>query len=312
MLERLKIKIHKLIYVYFEVEKLNARKQVLTYAILLILIITLSAASSLADVPTVVQLTSKQEGTNTVLVLNIRHANPSQSHYVDTVEIEINEKLTRLTLDSQNDQTFKYEYNAGTLDSSASIMARVRCTLHGWSDWTNLSTPTTTSQSTITSTHTTSTTQTTATSTTTTQTTSTTSTTTPPPSSATFTRAEINLIAQISFGIAVIAGAILALKRKLKIHHRLMTIVIFLNAVTIIVVMGPSMVNIISQPSKNITTTTVVTVVHGIVGIVAEAIGVASLYKRLKHRKAWMKLLFSFWMVSLVLGIIIYIQFYMS
>jgi hypothetical protein len=91
-----------------------------------------------------------------------------------------------------------------------------------------------------------------------------------------------------------------------------MTIVTFLNAITIIVVMGPSMVNLISQPSKNINTTTMVTVVHGIIGAVAEAIGVASLYKRLKHRKAWMKVLFSLWMISLVLGIIIYVTFYMS
>jgi hypothetical protein len=303
---------HKLIHIYLRVEKLNVGKSFLIYTILFTLIITLSAAPSLADVPTVVQLTSRQEGTNTILVLKIRHANPSQSHYVNTVEIEINGNPISLTLNPQNSQTFEYEYNAGTLDSSANVRARAHCTLHGWSDWTNFSTSTTTSQSTTTSTPTTSTTQTTTTSTTTTQMTSTTSTTTPPSSSITFTRAEINLIAQISFGIAVIVGAILALKRKLKIHHKLMTIIIFLNAVTIIIVMGPSMVNIISQPSKNITTTTVVTVVHGIVGMMAEVIGVASLYKRLKHRKAWMKLLFSFWMISLVLGIIIYIQFYMS
>lgn len=106
--------------------------------ILLFLLSLCSTAVLLADVPTVLEIEATMEGGDTVLDLEIRHSSPSSTHYVDMIEVEINERLDRLTdIEPQTSTTFTYGHNIGTVGYET-IRARAHCTVHGWSAWVHM------------------------------------------------------------------------------------------------------------------------------------------------------------------------------
>jgi hypothetical protein len=91
-----------------------------------------------ADVPTVVELELETRGEDTVLVIRVRHSSPSQTHYVDEIEVEVDGKVEKIERDSQSATTFTVEH---TVDSEAAdIRVRAHCTNHGWSRWKSLET----------------------------------------------------------------------------------------------------------------------------------------------------------------------------
>jgi hypothetical protein len=91
-----------------------------------------------ADVPTVVELELETRGEDTVLVIRVRHSSPSQTHYVDEIEVEVDGKVGKIERDSQSATTFTVEH---TVDSEAAdIRVRAHCTNHGWSRWKSLET----------------------------------------------------------------------------------------------------------------------------------------------------------------------------
>lgn len=87
-----------------------------------------------ADVPSVFGLTREVEGGGTTLVVEVRHNDPSSTHYINTVEIDVDGKVDRKTnLTPQTATTFKLRY---PVDAGAKkIQVRVNCNVHGWSPW---------------------------------------------------------------------------------------------------------------------------------------------------------------------------------
>ena len=91
-----------------------------------------------ANVPTVIELQLESRGEETVLVIQARHSSPSQGHYVDSVEVDIDGTVEKIELDPQSETTFTVEH---TVDPKAvDIRARAHCTNHGWSQWKSLQT----------------------------------------------------------------------------------------------------------------------------------------------------------------------------
>jgi len=238
-----------------------------------------------ANVPTIVQTTISQKGTDTIITLNINHLNPYSAHYVDTIEVEINGVVQKIeNLQPQDKESFSYEYNAGNA-SLSTVKVRAHCTLHGWSDWNSLSIPTTTTTAT---------------------------TSTPQSTEIVFTLATINLSVQIILMAAIVIGVILAKKRKFKIHHNFMTVLILINAITVITIMGPSLVSLLGHPSKTLTLATTMSMIHGLLGGVTEVLGLILIFKKLRNLKIWMKTMLTLWSTTFILGTGLYIIFYMS
>ena len=103
------------------------------------------AVTVFADVPMVQKIDVTKDGEITILNFQIRHGSPSTNHYIDIIEVEINERLeptrTRINdLEPQTSTVFSYEYNIGTVQYE-SIKVRVHCNIHGWSSWTSLEVP---------------------------------------------------------------------------------------------------------------------------------------------------------------------------
>jgi desulfoferrodoxin (superoxide reductase-like protein) len=90
-----------------------------------------------ADVPTVQSLRVETRGSQTVLVMEVRHAQPSSTHYIDTVEVQVGDAtIVMNNLGSQTDAVFTVERVLES--SSGAIRARAHCNLHGWSQWRQL------------------------------------------------------------------------------------------------------------------------------------------------------------------------------
>jgi len=86
-----------------------------------------------ADVPSVLELTVEEEGTDFFLTLEIRHGSPSTNHYVDVIEIEIDGKVEKVDdLEPQKSTIFTYKYNLGKTQPKK-IKVRAHCNVHGWS-----------------------------------------------------------------------------------------------------------------------------------------------------------------------------------
>lgn len=89
----------------------------------------------LANIPTVLNIEATKEGADTALSIEISHSSPSSTHYVDMIEVEVNERLDRVSnLEPQTTTTFTYEHNVGTVEYET-IRVRAHCTDHGWSPW---------------------------------------------------------------------------------------------------------------------------------------------------------------------------------
>jgi len=90
------------------------------------------------DVPTVIKIEALKEGGKTIFEIEIRHSSPSSSHYVDVIEVEVNERLDRVTdLEPQTSTTFMYKHDIGSVQYG-NIRVRVHCNIHGWSGWESL------------------------------------------------------------------------------------------------------------------------------------------------------------------------------
>jgi len=102
--------------------------------IVLVLSCMLPVIISLADVPSVIDLKREKRGSDTVLVVQVRHNSPSSNHYIDTIDVEIDRKVEKITgLDPQTSTSFTVEHALGT--GATNIRVRAHCNIHGWSQW---------------------------------------------------------------------------------------------------------------------------------------------------------------------------------
>jgi uncharacterized membrane protein YozB (DUF420 family) len=134
--------------------------------------------------------------------------------------------------------------------------------------------------------------------------------------------ADLNLIAQIVMGLALIAGALLARAKRYAAHGVCMTTVLLLNLVPIAVVMWPSFDQLVlprlaSHLHKRYY---LVAAIHGVLGAAAELLGLYILLVagtnilpaawRFKRWKVWMRVELALWLVVLLGGIGTYVVWY--
>ena len=90
-----------------------------------------------ANVPTVLQIENISQDSMGRVRLEITHSNPSSSHYVDTVEVDVNGQVTPFNLQPQDSDPFTVELDLGAIQGTPNVMARAHCIIHGWSGWSN-------------------------------------------------------------------------------------------------------------------------------------------------------------------------------
>lgn len=126
--------------------------------------------------------------------------------------------------------------------------------------------------------------------------------------------ADMNLLLQILLLVILLLGYMLGKKKtavSLKAHGRVMTVLVALNALSILLVMGPSLFhNIEAVVGEASSIGFPVTLVHHLVGLIAEILGAVLVFKKFGKVRMWMRLTFTLWFVALVLGIGFYVRYY--
>jgi len=90
-----------------------------------------------ADVPDVLQIEDISQGSMGKIRLQIRHLNPSASHYIDMVEADISGQVSKYSLQPQSTNPFTVELDLGQFQGKPNVKARAHCIIHGWSAWSN-------------------------------------------------------------------------------------------------------------------------------------------------------------------------------
>ena len=110
--------------------------RVLTSSLLLILVSALVVSAAYANVPEVLEDGTTKDGDNTILLVKVRHLNPSSTHYVDIVEIDLDGKIIQVTgLKPQDAEEFEFRNNLGEVSGTPKIRVRAHCNVHGWNSW---------------------------------------------------------------------------------------------------------------------------------------------------------------------------------
>jgi len=128
------------------------------------------------------------------------------------------------------------------------------------------------------------------------------------------TASDLNLLLQIIILIILFVGVKFAKEKAqdgLKKHGRIMTIAVIMNAVTILLVMGPSLVinfdAVLAEPS---TIGFPLTLIHALFGSLAEVLGLVFVFKKFGNVRLWMRFTMAIWLVAVVMGIIFYFTYY--
>jgi len=124
---------------------------------------------------------------------------------------------------------------------------------------------------------------------------------------------DLNLLLQLGILVILLVGVKFGKEKtakSLKMHGRIMTIAVVLNAVGILFVMIPSFIAYFSAPLKELSLVGVLsTSIHASFGGLAEALGIAFvLEKKPKKVRMWMRLTTLFWIITFVLGVSLYLQ----
>jgi uncharacterized membrane protein YozB (DUF420 family) len=134
--------------------------------------------------------------------------------------------------------------------------------------------------------------------------------------------ADLNLLAQIAMGIALLAGTFLARAKRYAAHGACQAVVLILNLPMIALVMWPSLhVRVLPQLSRHFEKRYyAVATVHGVLGTLAEALGlyivlaagtnILPLAWRFQRWKLWMRIELALWWVVLLSGIGTYYVWY--
>jgi desulfoferrodoxin (superoxide reductase-like protein) len=122
------------------------------HAALVLLVSLLGLLSSaklvVADIPSVVSFSANPiidcgvplAGRGFLLMVTIKHANPTASHYVDKIEILKEKTTATIDLQPQSGETFTTtailcegrDYQAG---EELNVQVRAHCNVHGWGSW---------------------------------------------------------------------------------------------------------------------------------------------------------------------------------
>jgi uncharacterized membrane protein YozB (DUF420 family) len=124
---------------------------------------------------------------------------------------------------------------------------------------------------------------------------------------------DLNLLLQIFLLIVLLAGLRLGKKKtgsSLKMHGRLMFLLVALNGLSIIFVMGPSLLFNLGAVVSEVSGGFPLTLFHHSIGLIAEILGIVLVFKKFGNVRYWMRIEFVIWFISLLLGISFYLIHY--
>jgi uncharacterized membrane protein YozB (DUF420 family) len=137
-------------------------------------------------------------------------------------------------------------------------------------------------------------------------------------------RADLNLIVQLVMGVALIAGAFLAKRKRYTAHGICQTTVLLLNLLMIGLVMWPSFQQQVKPALSKVLHKRyyAVATIHAVLGISAELFGlyivvvagtsVLPEWLRFKHWKWWMRTELVLWLLVLLGGVATYCAWYVA
>src|SRR3972149_11077974 len=127
---------------------------------------------------------------------------------------------------------------------------------------------------------------------------------------------DLNLLLQIALLVILLAGFRSGKKKtgsSLKFHGRLMTVLVALNAVSLLLVMGPSLfLNWGAAVNEASAIGFPLTLVHHSIGLVAQVLGVVLVFRTFGSVRTWMRITFMLWLIALVTGIGFYIRYFVA
>jgi uncharacterized membrane protein YozB (DUF420 family) len=136
--------------------------------------------------------------------------------------------------------------------------------------------------------------------------------------------ADLNLMVQFIMGVALVAGVILARRKRYRAHGICQTTVLLLNLIMIALVMGPSFRSQVmpAMPRGLHRHYFVVAAVHGFSGIAAELLGLSIVLVagtnavppslRFRNWKLWMRVELLLWGLALLTGVASYCAWYIA
>ena len=135
-----------------------------------------------------------------------------------------------------------------------------------------------------------------------------------------FISSSISMVLQIAALFILIGSLLLKTKKKFRQHGATMLLAILLHTISISVVMIPSFVNgFAAQGAIDFgNLLVIIAFVHAIAGVIAELLGVwiivswrfQSSLRICSPRKNLMRYTLVLWLISLILGIVLYLEFY--
>lgn len=140
---------------------------------------------------------------------------------------------------------------------------------------------------------------------------------------ATF-EADLNLVVQIAMEAALIAGALLARRKRYTAHGICQTAVLVLNLVMIVLIMGPSFQQQVTPALPKVLHRSyyAVAAIHGLLGVMAELLGLyivlvagtRALPQRLRFKdwKRWMRAELILWSIVMLTGVGTYYAWYVA
>jgi hypothetical protein len=91
-----------------------------------------------------------------------------------------------------------------------------------------------------------------------------------------------------------------------------MTVLVVLNALSILLIMGPSLfTNLGAAVDEVFTVGFPLTLLHHSIGLIAEVLGAALVFKKFGNVRRWMRITFLLWLVALLSGIGFYVMYYL-
>jgi desulfoferrodoxin (superoxide reductase-like protein) len=107
----------------------------LTLAIFLFATLVIPAAVVYGNVPTVLTITRRIEGSNTLVDVRVSHADPTTSHYISQISLDLDGAIKSFTdLPKATTVEATYTLNLGTTNPKT-IKAQAVCIIHGPSSW---------------------------------------------------------------------------------------------------------------------------------------------------------------------------------
>lgn len=86
-----------------------------------------------------VEIENISQGSMGKIRVEVKHENPSSSHYVDVIEVDVNGQIVQFSpcACKQTNDVFTVDVPLGEVEGSPNVKARGHCTVHGWGPWSN-------------------------------------------------------------------------------------------------------------------------------------------------------------------------------